>query len=39
MHACFPVKPNLSVNPDRLQSALAGSLRRCAAPAADYLKR
>lgn len=30
---------NLSVNTDRLQAALAGPLRRCAAPAAGYLKR
>ena len=31
--------PNLSVNTDRLQTALTGSLRRCAAPAAGYLRR
>ncbi len=30
---------NLSVNTDRLQAALAGSLRGFAAPAAGYLKR
>lgn len=30
---------NLSVNADRLQAALAGSLRGCAAPAAGYLNR
>lgn len=30
---------NPSVNTDRLQAALAGSLRRYAAPAAGYLKR
>ena len=33
------LKPNLSVNTDRLQAALAGSLRGFAAPAAGYLKR
>lgn len=33
------MKPNISVNTDLLQAALAGSLRRCAAPAAGYLKR
>ena len=30
---------NPALNTDRLQAALAGSLRRCAAPAAGYLKR
>lgn len=30
---------NLSVERDRLQAALAGSLRGCAAPAAPHLKR
>lgn len=31
--------PNLSVNTDRLQAALAGPLRGFAAPAAGYLQR
>ena len=30
--------PNLSVNADRLQAALAGPLRRYAAPATGYLE-
>ena len=36
---CVAKTPNPSVNTDRLQAALAGSLRRVAAPAAGYLKR
>lgn len=31
--------PNLSVNTDHLQAALAGSLRGFAAPVTGYLKR
>ncbi len=34
-----PQQPNHSVNMDRLQAALADSLRGSAAPAAGYLKR
>lgn len=33
------VSPNLSVNTDRREAALLGSLRGFAAPAAGYLKR
>lgn len=33
------MRSNLSVNTDRLQAALAGSLRGFAAPAIGYLKR
>lgn len=32
-------RPNPPVNPDRLQAALAGTLRGFAAPAAGYLAR
>ncbi len=39
MEAMTKAISNLSVNTDRLQAALAGSLRGCAAPAAGYLKR
>ncbi len=33
------MRPNRSVNTGRLQATLAGSLRRCAAAVAGYLKR